>query len=87
MKMKKVTVVAKEDYLYTLEDSNKKRYEINIEFYDTTIDVGDVIFVDEKVLQEVNLYAYGPLKGEARVEDLIKIVKDNKDIYLQRYYG
>ena len=87
MKMKKVTVVAKEDYLYTLEDSNKKRYEINIEFYDAKIDVGDVIFVDEKVLQEVNLYAYGPLKGEARVEDLIKIVKDNKDIYLQRYYG
>lgn len=87
MKMKKVKVIAIDNYLYTLEDNNKNKYEINIEFYNTTIEVGDIIYVDETVLKETNLYAYGPLLEEANVEDLIKIIKDNKEIYLQRYYG
>lgn len=85
--MKKVIVKNIDNYLYTLEDSNKKIYEINIQFYDTKIDIGDTIYIDDKVLEEVNIYAYGPLLEEANVEDLIKIVKDNKNIYLQRYYG
>ena len=85
--MIKVRVIEVNDFDYVLEDNNKKRYNINIEFYDTTVNVGDIIYIDEKVLKETNLYAYGPLLEEARAEDLIKIVKDNKDIYLQRYYG
>lgn len=87
MNMKKVTVIAINDYVYTLEDKDKNKYDINIEFYDTKVNVGDIIYIDGKVLEETNLYAYGPLLEEANVEDLIKIIKDNKEIYLQRYYG
>ena len=85
--MKKVKVIKASKYDYVLEDNNKKQYNINIEFYDTEVNEGDIIFVDDKVLEETNLYAYGPLLEEANIEDLIKIVKDGKDIYLQRYYG
>jgi len=85
--MKKVTVIAINDYVYTLEDKDKNKYDINIEFYDAKVNVGDIIYIDGKVLEETNLYAYGPLLEEANVEDLIKIIKDNKEIYLQRYYG
>lgn len=87
MNMKKVTVIAINDYVYTLEDKDKNKYDINIEFYDAKVNVGDIIYIDGKVLEETNLYAYGPLLEEANAEDLIKIVKDNKNIYLQRYYG
>ena len=87
MKMVKVKVLEVDNYIYTLEDNNKNTYEINTEFYDTKIDKGDIIYIDENVLKEPNIYTYGPLLEEANVEDLVKIVKDNKDIYLQRYYG
>lgn len=85
--MKKVRVVEKDNYDYTLEDTNQKIYKVNIEFYDVTVDVGDYIYLDDKVLEEVNQYAYGPIIDKNNVEDLIKIVKDNDEIYLQRYYG
>ena len=87
MKMIKVKVANVDNYFYTLEDKDHKTYTINIEFYETKIDVGDIIYIDEKVLKEPNLYAYGPLLEEASVEDLVKITKNGKDIYLQRYYG
>ena len=73
--MQKVKVVGKDNYDYILEGAKKEIYKINIEFYDVTVDVGDYIYLDDKVLEEVN------------VEDLIKIVKGNDEIYLQRYYG
>ena len=85
--MKKVKVVEANKYDFVLEDKDNKRYEINIQFYDATLDEGDYIYIDEKVLEETNLYTYGPLLEEANEEDLIKIVKNGKEIYLQRYYG
>ncbi len=85
--MQKVRVVEKDNYDYILEGTKKEIYKINIEFYDVTVDVGDYIYLDDKVLEEVNQYAYGPIIDKNNVEDLIKIVKDNDEIYLQRYYG
>lgn len=86
--MKKVKVTNIENkYLLTLEDSNNKIYKKNIEFYDININVGDYIYIDDQVLAEANIYTYGPIVEEPNVDDLIKIVKDGKDIYLQRYYG
>lgn len=46
-----------------------------------------IIYIDDKVLDESNIYTYGPLLPNANEDDLIKIVKAGKDIYLQRYYG
>lgn len=85
--MKKVQVKEINNYVYTLITDDNKTYDINIEFYDTSVDIGDYIFIDDKVLEETNLYAYGPIKENNDPEDLIKIVKDDKEIYLQRYYG
>ena len=86
--MKKVKVVNIEDkYLLTLEDSNNKIYKKNIEFYEIDIKIGDYIYIDDKVFDESNIYTYGPLLPNANEDDLIKIVKKDKDIYLQRYYG
>lgn len=86
--MKKVKVVDIEDeYLLTLEDTIKKIYKKNIEFYDVNISIGDYIYIDDKVLYEDNIYTYGALKNEAKEEDFIKIVKGDQHVYLQRYYG
>lgn len=86
--MKKVKVVNIEDkYVLTLEDTDNKRYRRNIEFYDIDINVGDYIYISDQILEEDNLYTYGPIEDKTDVEDLIKIVKEDKEIYLQRYYG
>ena len=85
--MKKVKVIKIDNYIYTLEDANKKIYKKNFEFYDTEISVGDYIYISEEVLKEVNLFAYGPIIENNEVEDLIKIIHNDKNIYLQRYYG
>lgn len=85
--MKKVKVISIDNYIYTFEDKDQKKYIKNIEFQDTEINIGDYIYISKEVLEEDNIYTYGPVTKDAKLEDLIKIKKDDKDIYLQRYYG
>jgi len=84
--VKKVQVVKINNYIYNLKDNNKL-YDIIIEFQDTEVNVGDYIFIDDKVLEEANIYTYGPIIENNDLEDIIKIVKDDKEIFLQRYFG
>ena len=37
--------------------------------------------------EENNIYTYGPIEENSDIKDLIKVIKKNKEIYLQRYYG
>lgn len=86
--MKKVQILEIEDnYLYTLRDNGNKIYKKNIEFYDTEVSIGDYIYLDDQILNEVNIFAYGPIIENNEVEDLIKLIHNGKEIYLQRYYG
>lgn len=85
--MKKVRVIEVNNYVYTIEDTNKKKYNINIEFIDNNISIGDIIYMPNEVLMEKNIYTYGPIENNTNVDELIKIVKDKQEIYLQRYYG
>ena len=85
--MKKVKVIDINNYNYTLVDNNDITYIVNIEFYDIKVDIGDYIYLPNEVLKEKNLYAYGPIEHNTSIDNLIKIIKDNKEIYLERYYG
>lgn len=85
--MKKVKVIKVDNYVITLEDNNKKEYIKNIEFYNIDLKEGDIIYISDEVLEEDNIYTYGPVKEDATMDDLIKIIKEDKSIYLQRYYG
>ena len=85
--MKKVKVIKVDNYVITLEDNNKKEYIKNIEFYNIDLKEGDIIYISDEVLEEDNIYTYGPVKEDAAMDDLIKIIKEDKSIYLQRYYG
>lgn len=86
--MKKVQILEIEDnYFYTLRDNDNKIYKKNIEFYDTEVSIGDYIYLDDQILNEVNIFAYGPIIENNEVEDLIKLIHNGKEIYLQRYYG
>lgn len=85
--MKKLKVIKIDNYLYTLEDEDKNIYVINIEFIDTDINIGDYLYISNEVLEENNLFTYGPIEKESDIKDLVKVIKKDKDEYLQRYYG
>ena len=84
--MKKVRVKSIDGYNYVLEDSDKT-YILNIEFYDTEVIVGDYIYISDTVLNEDNVFSFGPINRVCKDEDIIKLVHNNEEIYLQRYYG
>lgn len=88
--MVKLVVVDKEFNDYTLRDDHNREYIVNIKFYiDEEIKVGNILYLPNSVLEEVNSYAYGPIREESKKEedDLIKVITDKKELYLERYYG
>ena len=85
--MKKVKITNIDNYVYTFEDKDQKTYIKNIEFQGAEMNIGDYIYIPNEVLEEDNIYTYGPVNKDAQLDDLIKIIKNDKDIYLQRYYG
>ena len=90
--MEKLRIINIEDTNYTLEDNNRK-YNINIIFYGNKYpQTNDIVYIPIKILQEKNIYAYGPLKSNYSKnidieEEFIKIVTNEEEYYLQRYYG
>ncbi len=88
--MKKVKLIKINEYDYVFEDSNSKIYNLNIEFHGNIVPKeGDIIFFPDTILNEKNLYAYGPFKEDKNLsdDDLIKVVSSKGEYYLQRYYG
>lgn len=88
--MKKVIIKDINDYNYTLVDSEDNVYVKNIEFYTSYKPcVNDVVYIDESILEEVNLYAFDEIYDtkKAKLEDMIKIVHGDKEYYFQRRFG
>ena len=96
--MLKLTINDIREYWYILRDFNNKQYEINIEFYDIKQfpKKGDSIYMDERLLQEINhsVASFGKLDGiygkkinAENFEDVIVVQINGEYIYLKRYYG
>lgn len=91
--MIKLKVINIEEYSYILE-TNNQTYNLNIEFLGDKIPkTNDIIYIDEKIIKEKNIYTYGPLNSkysrniDVSEEELIKVVAPKDEYYLQRYYG
>jgi len=98
--MIKLQIINRNNYLYELKD-NDKRYSMNLEFLDIdeNLKEGDYIFFSRELLDPKyegysTSYTFGNLenkygKSNISIEDiyLIKIVIDEKEIYLKRLYG
>ena len=85
-------------YNYTLKDNDNNIYNINIEFYDVDVlpKVGDIIYINNKLLNKINnnIVSFGKLDGiygrtitDENDEDVIGLSIQDKIIYLKRYYG
>ena len=86
--LKKFQIVNINGCSYTLLDTNNKQHEVSIIFYEFEPKLNDLIYLDEKIIKEINIYNFGPIKDKNIKEDeLIKITRDKVEYYLQRYYG
>ncbi len=87
MIVKKLRVINKNGYLYKLEDINKRIYKLNIEFINADVNEDDYILLPEKILEEKNIYTYGPIIAKDDINEYIVITNNGNETYLQRYYG
>ena len=88
--MRKVEIKKIDNYNYTLTDINNNVYIKNIEFYGNYKPViGDIIYIDNSILDENNLYSFDEIydKSNYQIEEIIKVVHDDKEYYFQRIYG
>lgn len=96
--MNKLIIENIDGYNYILKDTNNKSYNINIDFYDIDVlpKVGDIIYINNKLLNKINnnVVSFGKLDGiygrkitDENDEDVIGLSIQDKIIYLKRYYG
>lgn len=89
--MEKLRIAEKNKYNYLLKNSNGEVFFINMEFYDTEEpNVNDYIYLPKEILNTKNIYSFGKLTTDTnkiKEEDLIKIISNDKEYYLERYYG
>ena len=88
--MQKLIIKETNNYDYTLIDQDNNVYVKNIEFYSKyKPQVNDIVYVDNSILEEVNLYAFDEVYDTRNVDikDIIKVVSNNNEYYFQRRYG
>ena len=88
--MIKTEIISINNYDYILSDG-KNNYNLNLEFYDldNKLNIENIIYIPSKLLKNNSVYTYGKINENKKenTDEYIKIVSNNKEIYLQRYYG
>ncbi len=88
--MIKTEIISINNYDYILSDGNSN-YHLNLEFYDldNKLNIGNIIYIPKKLLKNNSVYTYGKINENKKenTDEYIKIISNNKEIYLQRYYG
>ena len=88
--MYKLIIQEIDNYDYTLIDQDNNVYVKNIEFYSKyKPQVRDIIYVDDSIINEVNLYTFDEVYNTRNIDikDIIKVVSNDKEYYFQRRYG
>ena len=90
--MIKVKIIDKNDYQYSLLDNSGKLYSMNIGFINVSNipKVGDYLCLTKEMLEEVNVYTFGPLSNnvsDINSKDIIKVFSGADEFFLRRYYG
>ena len=87
--MIEVTINSINNYDYLLKDKNNKEYKISIELFDYNLEVNDKLYINKKLLNNNVFYRFGKIyeDNNANELDIIKVIRNKEEFYLQRYYG
>lgn len=91
--MIKLLIKSIEPYAYILSGEDKE-YRLHLEFLglEKKPTVGDYLYLPENIINEQNNYTFGLIGGiyakkKDIKDDIIKVVGNDYEYYLQRYYG
>ncbi len=87
--MRKVIIKEISGNNYTLIDNLDNCYILNILFYSKYKPVvNDIIYLNEKILDENNLFVFDDIKSDKKdLDNMIKIIHKKNEYYLQRIFG
>lgn len=94
--MKRLKILNVDNHNYVLEDKDKNKYKLYLEFYDinTFPKENDYLYINELLLNEKGLLSFGSLTGiygrdiiDEQDKDIIVLIINNEKICLKRYYG
>lgn len=89
-KMVKLIVVSSDGFNYEFKDEHGNKVQKNIDFYvQNKPKVGDSIYMTKNVVKEINIFQYGQINYFNKINDdeIIKVVNEKSEYFLQRYYG
>ncbi|MDO4996498.1 MAG: hypothetical protein Q4E69_04900 [Bacilli bacterium] len=86
--MHRLIIINIDEYVLTLQDEEENNYKKVIDFINTDYKpkLGDYITLPDNVLKQDNLFVYGDVYDKDK-DDIILVKREDKNIYLQRYYG
>ena len=91
--MIKLSIKSIEPYAYILENDQKEyRMHLNFKGIEKKPKVGDYLYMSDNLVVELGDYTFGLIGGVYSKKkdikyDIIKIVGQDYEYYLQRYYG
>lgn len=91
--MVKLEITNVMDYYYVVNSERYTNRRLYIKFYGIKkLNIGDLIYIDESVIDEnIPLY-FGEIKGKYGKDDITEkelaiLKRNNEKLYFQRYYG
>lgn len=87
--MIEVIIESINNYDYILKDKFNNKYTMSIELLDDKLEINDKLFINKNLLNKNVFYRFGKIYEDknAKEKDIIKVIRENNEFYLQRYYG
>ena len=87
--MIEVVIESVNNYDYVLKDKFNNKYTMSIELFDDNLEVNDKLYINKKLLNNNVFYRFGKIFEDKNANelDIIKVIRNKEEFYLQRYYG
>lgn len=86
--MKKVTIKNINGCSYKLEDESGNTYIKDFILYVEQPKENDIMLIPENILKETNIFNFGQVdETNINKEELVKVITQEKEYYIQRIYG